>query len=50
MKSSLELWYALSRRNFRHSINPVKKEQVAENFKKIYKNVRKDREDNAANA
>ena len=48
--SSLELWYALSRRNFRHSINPVKKEQVAENFKKMYKNVRKDREDNAANA
>jgi len=30
----LELWYALSRRNFRHSMNPAKKEQVAENYKK----------------
>ena len=28
----------------------MKKEQVAENFKKMYKNVRKYREDNAANA
>ncbi len=31
-------------------MNPAKKEQVAENYKKMYRNVRKDREDNAANA